>query len=72
MEDNNNKVQSVPFTQGHLLQDVYKRQSYANTYTYGNVKNENKTEEENPVTTFNLENAGDSVPAWIKAIQNHK
>lgn len=35
-------------------------------------KNENKTEEENPVTTFNLENAGDSVPAWIKAIQNHK
>jgi hypothetical protein len=34
-------------------------------------KNENKTEE-NPVTTFNLENAGDSVPAWIKAIQNHK
>lgn len=35
-------------------------------------KNENKTEEENPVTTFNLNNAGDSVPAWIKAIQNHK
>lgn len=35
-------------------------------------KNENKIEEENPVTTFNLENAGDSVPAWIKAIQNHK
>ena len=35
-------------------------------------KNENKTEEENPVTTFNLDNAGDSVPAWIKAIQNHK
>lgn len=35
-------------------------------------KNENKTEEENPVTTFNLESAGDSVPAWIKAIQNHK
>ena len=35
-------------------------------------KNENKTEEENPVTKFNLENAGDSVPAWIKAIQNHK
>ena len=35
-------------------------------------KNENKTEEENPVTTFNLENAGGSVPAWIKAIQNHK
>lgn len=35
-------------------------------------KNENKTEEENPVTIFNLENAGDSVPAWIKAIQNHK
>lgn len=35
-------------------------------------KNEYKTEEENPVTTFNLENAGDSVPAWIKAIQNHK
>ena len=35
-------------------------------------KNENKTEEENPVTTFNLENAGDSVPAWIKAIQNHR
>lgn len=35
-------------------------------------KNENKTEEENPVTTFNLKNAGDSVPAWIKAIQNHK
>lgn len=35
-------------------------------------KNENKTEEENSVTTFNLENAGDSVPAWIKAIQNHK
>jgi hypothetical protein len=35
-------------------------------------KNENKTEEENLVTTFNLENAGDSVPAWIKAIQNHK
>lgn len=35
-------------------------------------KNENKTEEENPVTTFNLENAGESVPAWIKAIQNHK
>lgn len=35
-------------------------------------KNENKTEEEKPVTTFNLENAGDSVPAWIKAIQNHK
>lgn len=35
-------------------------------------KNENKTEEENPITTFNLENAGDSVPAWIKAIQNHK
>lgn len=35
-------------------------------------KNENKTEEESPVTTFNLENAGDSVPAWIKAIQNHK
>lgn len=32
-------------------------------------KNENKTEEENPVTTFNLDNAGDSVPAWIKAIQ---
>lgn len=35
-------------------------------------KNENKTEEENPVTTFILDNAGDSVPAWIKAIQNHK
>lgn len=35
-------------------------------------KNEYKIEEENPVTTFNLENAGDSVPAWIKAIQNHK
>lgn len=35
-------------------------------------KNENKTEEENPVTTFSLDNAGDSVPAWIKAIQNHK
>ena len=34
------------------------------------AKNDNKVEE--PVTTFNLEGAGESIPAWIKAVRNHK
>jgi hypothetical protein len=35
-------------------------------------KNENKEEEDKPANTYNLNDAGESVPAWIKAIKNHK
>lgn len=35
-------------------------------------KNETKVEEDKPATTYNLDNAGESIPAWIKAIKNHK